>query len=104
MSDYSVINLPWLLQSNPDGAFHERYRAKARALAEFLTRNSLSTVNLIAEYDVAGDKFDLPRSKVTEEGFTVLQLGLERWMKATSMSEPPYRMNALVKALKKVRS
>jgi hypothetical protein len=74
-------------------------------LASFLQEHGLTTRTLLARDQAVDDSFEIKFGDLTDEGFEVIKLGLDRWIGSTvDKGKDPANTKILENALNKVRS
>ena len=103
-SDLELVDISYLLRASKRRSYKLGVMERHQIFIKFLQDNQLANRQLLENDDSLPEDFRLVKSDLTEEGYELFRLGLEKWMAAIANGKPVEGTSILEKELAKIRS
>lgn len=103
MEDFVITQISWLTDVKGNEDFRDRFFKMHINFANFLQSNGLTTRLLFRDSAEVTDKFAIRKSDLTEEGFRLVKMAYDKWVRKLDKGGDPDDLSILERALKKLR-
>jgi hypothetical protein len=100
--EFPLFSLAPFLASTKRRSAHEQYRVIARALADFLQCNNLTTRLICSADSDVPDDFVVCVGDLTDDGLRLYRDGEQKWLRAIDRGTAPTDTSILTKTLAKI--
>jgi hypothetical protein len=103
MDDLPIDGVGIHLAASKNLAFKDRVRERFTVFINFLQTNGLTTRVLLKDGDIPNESTTIMKSDLTDEGFEVVRLAYDRWLRGLDRGKPVSDVSVLEKAIRDTR-
>jgi hypothetical protein len=103
MSDFVIDDASVHFAASKTSDYRQRVCERFAAFVGFLQSNELTTRVILEVGEIPNESTKIMKSDLTEEGFQVVRLAYDKWLRGIDSGKPISDMSIMERALAKVR-
>lgn len=101
--EFTIDKVAWHTQRLGNTEGRDRILDRFYAIVDFLQRNRLTVIELLASRSEISDDFSIRSSDLTEEGLELMRAVYDRWLRSVDRGADPSDVSAFEKTLSRLR-